>query len=125
MAMKKSGTGSRNVVHKPVITGKPAYGIDPGGVSQWGEAIGNHVTDGRTKLGYRGEPFRNGKALIGATIPLGNEVAAKTVCGVGGSREVFKAGSQGQSSPTRSPNATGRDTLAEFGPDTANARNRR
>jgi hypothetical protein len=29
-------------------------------------------------------------------MPLGNKLAAKTVCGPGGSRDVHKSGSQGQ-----------------------------
>ena len=119
------GIGSRNVVNKPVITGKPAYGVGPGWASQLGSNIGNHATDGRSKLPYRGEAMRDGKVPAGGAVALGNAVAAATKCGVGGSRTIYATGSQGKPGPTRSPNATGRDTLAEFGPDTSNARNRR
>ena len=35
--------------------------INPGGVSQWGEALGNHVTEGPTRIPYRGEPVYLGR----------------------------------------------------------------
>jgi hypothetical protein len=133
MAMKKSGTGSgggigsKNVVHKPVITGKPASGVRPGWASQIGSAIGDHITDhGGRNLSYRGEEMKLPRGPAGGNAALGNQLVNNVGKGVPGTgREVFKAGSQGTSSPTRSPNFSGRDTLAEFGPDTSNARNRR
>jgi len=120
------GLGSRVVKEVPQRLGTPARGISPGAVSQLGEAIGNHATQSGNRLPYAGEKYLVGKTPAGGAVPLGNQIA--TNVGKGGpgvGREVFPCGSQGTSSPTRSPIATGRDTLAEFGPDTSNARNRR
>jgi hypothetical protein len=119
------GIGSRVVNPQGVRNGAPARGLNPGGVAQFGSAIGNHITDGG-RVNYRGDEVRNGLTPAGGAVPLGNQIATNVgKGGPGAGREVFKCGSQGQSGPTRSPNATGRDTLAEFGPDTSNARNRR
>ena len=112
------GIGSRVVRPTGVRNGTPAKGLNPGGVSQGGEALGNHVTDGSTKLPYRGEPVRNNLTPAGGMVKLGNEVATNVgKGGPGAGREVFKTGSQGQCGPTRSPNASGRDILSGFGPD--------
>jgi hypothetical protein len=119
------GLGSRVNKSVPVRTGAPARGISPAGVSQFGSSVGNHATGSATTTGYRGERYLEGKTPAGGNVPLGNEVAASTVCGVGGSRTVMRSGSQTGTPVT--PRAIGptRDTLAEFGPDSANARNRR
>jgi hypothetical protein len=119
------GIGSKNVVNKPVITGKPAYGVGPGWASQLGSNIGNHATESGRNLPYRGEAMHNNLTPAGGNQPLGNAVAAATKCGVGGSRTIYASGSQGKPGPVRDPIATGRDTLSQFGPDSANARNRR
>jgi hypothetical protein len=110
------GSGSRQVVQKPVRTGQKATGMHVGGVSQLGEAVGNHVTN-KSSTGYRGDVWRDGKVPTGGAQRLGNEVAASTKAGPGGSRTVYGCGSQQGISPTRSPNASTKDTLAEFGPD--------
>jgi hypothetical protein len=103
MAMKKSGSSrpggginSRVNVSVPVRTGQKAEGISPRGVSQIGASIGNHSTDQGSNLSYKGEKWFDGKVPAGGAVKLGNEVAQATVCGVGGSRQVSKAGSQGQ-----------------------------
>lgn len=111
--MKRSATGSRPaggpnsrvVVNKPVITGKPGRAINPAAVAQLGGVYGSHITE-RRETEYRGEKWLEGKRPVEQE--MGNTIAAATKCGVGGSREVFKSGSQGQSSPVRSPNAQGR-----------------
>ena len=107
MAQSKSGGGitSKNNVNVPVRTGKPGRAIDPAAVAQLGGSYGNHITE-RRETNYRGEKWLEGKRPVEQE--MGNTIAAKTVCGPGGSREVFKSGSQGQSSPVRSPNASGR-----------------
>jgi hypothetical protein len=119
------GPGSKNIVNKPVITGKSAYGVGPGWASQLGSAIGDHVTDGG-RVPYKGEAMRNKLTPAGGAVPLGNQLATNVgKGGPGAGRTIHHCGSQSNPGPTRSPNATGRDTLAEFGPDTSNARNRR
>jgi hypothetical protein len=131
--MKKSGTGSggglgsKNVVAKPQRLGTPARGMHSGGVSQLGSAVGNHITgDGGRTTNYRGDNFYNGKTPAGGKVPLGNQIANNVgKGGPGTGRQVHHCGSQGSPGPTRSPNASGRDILSEFGPDSSNARNRR
>jgi hypothetical protein len=118
------GPGSRQVVQKPQRLGQPASGVSPGWASQLGAGISDHITN-KSSTGYRGEKMMDGKVPGGGNQRLGNAVAASTVCGPGGSRTVHSCGSQTGVSPTKSPNASTRDTLAEFGPDSANARNKR
>jgi len=86
------GIKSRNVVHKPVRTGAERKHVHPGGVAQLGQKQGNHSTDGNV-LANRGQPLFGPNKPI--SVPLGNEVSARTVCGPGGSRELMKTGSQG------------------------------
>jgi hypothetical protein len=99
----KSGGGatSKNVVQKPVITGSPAQGMHPGGVSQLGEAVGNHITDRRGASNYRGDPWTDGKTPAGGAVPLGNAVATRVgKGGPGADRTVMRSGSQCQTGPT-------------------------
>ena len=123
MAKSKSGGGitGKNVRQVKVRTGGPNRKANPGGVAQIGYSYGEHVTDRRESSGYRGEPLFKGPALQSK---LGNEIAASTKAGPGGSREVHYCGSQ-QSLPPARPMAKGRDTLAEFGRDSAIVRTRR
>src|SRR5215469_6692372 len=95
---KGSGGGgyhSRQHVEKPVKTGKGSRAVGPGGVGQLGAMQGSHVTRGEESR-YRGDPFYIGRGLN--PTPYGNEVAATTVCGVGGSRTIYSSGSQSGSS---------------------------
>ena len=57
--IKRSGGGinSRVNVSVPVRTGAPARGISPGAVSQFGSSVGNHATDHRANLPYKGERY--------------------------------------------------------------------
>jgi hypothetical protein len=125
--MRKSGGGINSRVNKtvPVRRGAPATGVRPGAVSQFGEALGNHATGSGKAL--RGGAERYATATpAGGRGPLGNEVATNVgKGGPGAGRTIHKTGSQ-QGMPV-TPQAIGptRDTLAEFGPDSANARNRR
>ena len=119
------GPGSRVNKSIPVRTGAPARGISPGAVSQFGSSVGNKVTDGG-KVAYRGERYLEGKTPAGGNVPLGNQVATNVgKGGPGTGRTVMRSGSQ-QGMPV-TPRAIGptRDTLAEFGADSANVRNRR
>jgi hypothetical protein len=119
------GINSKVVVQKPVRTGQKATGMHVGGVSQLGGAVGDHVTN-KSSTGYRGDPWRDGRVPAGGKVPLGNQLANNVgKGGPGTGRQIHSCGSQTGVSPTRSPNASTRDTLAEFGPDSAIVRTRR
>jgi hypothetical protein len=119
------GLGSRVVKDVGVRTGQPARGISPRGVSQIGASIGNHSTDQGTNLSYKGEKWFDGKTPAGGAVKLGNELATRVgKGGPGADRTVMRCGSQTGVSPTRSPNASGRDILGSFGPDSAIVRKR-
>src|SRR5215469_1231078 len=113
---KGSGGGgyhSRQHVEKPVKTGIGSRAVGPGGVGQLGAMQGSHVTRGEESR-YRGDPFYIGRGLN--PTPYGNEVAASTTCGPGGSRTIYSAGSQSGSSghgPSNpgSPRPQARDIL--------------
>jgi hypothetical protein len=90
------GHGSKVVVERPVKTGKGAKAAHLGGVSQLGNKVGDHVTHA-SGTGWRGDPLYAGRGYN--PVPYGNEVAAKTTCGPGGSREVMKSGQQGTHGP--------------------------
>jgi hypothetical protein len=102
MEMAKSnipagGIGSKVVKEVGVRNGTPARGINPGAVSQLGEAIGNHATQSGNRLPYRGEKYLVGKTPAGGAVPLGNQIATNVGRGgVGTGREVMARGSQGQ-----------------------------
>jgi hypothetical protein len=91
------GIGSRVNVEKPVRVGNRAEAINERGVSQIGQSMGNKATDHTKRLASI-EPVRGQqrRPTQPSGFPLGNEVAAKTVCGPGGSREVMRSGTQGQ-----------------------------
>lgn len=90
------GITSRNNVSPSMRNGSAARVQNVKGVSQIGQSLGNHATDsGRTMKGVAVTTM--GPAIGGAR--LGNEVAASTVCGVGGSRTVMRSGAQGQHGP--------------------------
>jgi hypothetical protein len=123
--MKRGGgLGSRVVVRPGVRNGASAQGVRPGAVSQFGESVGNHAMGVSGKLKGAAEKYATATPA-GGNQKLGNEVAASTVCGVGGSRTVMRSGSQTGTPVT--PRAIGptKDTLAEFGPDSASVRHRR
>jgi hypothetical protein len=92
--MAKSGAGggihSNKVVAKPVRGGAAREGITAGYSGQIGTALGDHVTDGRP-ANRAAEPMKTAAPYKSA---MGNEVAAATVCGPGGSRTVHRSGSQ-------------------------------
>jgi len=97
MAMRGSGGGgygSRQHVETPVKTGTGGKSVRPAGVAQIGVSWGSH----RTNLGggdtqYRGEKLHNDRTF--QQTKFGNEIAANTQCGPGGSREVMRSGGQG------------------------------
>ena len=102
---KGSGGGgyhSRQHVEKSVKTGSGSRSTNPGGVGQLGQMQGSHVTRGEDSP-YRGDPLHSGRSF--QPTPFGNEVAATTVCGVGGSHTIYSAGSQSGSSGHGQPAA--------------------
>lgn len=99
------GLKSRNVVNKPVRTGAANKAVRPGYAGQIGSSVGTHITGRRNETDYRGVGMKGGAALPST---LGNTLAQKTVCGVGGSRTIHKTGSQ-QGLVTRANNPRGRD----------------
>jgi hypothetical protein len=97
MAMKGhrpgGGIASKQHVQTPVRTGSGSKSARPAGVAMFGQMQGSHVTHDR-ESDYRGERLHNDRSF--QPTPFGNEVAAKTVCKPGGSREVLPSGGQGQ-----------------------------
>jgi hypothetical protein len=126
MAMNRSGhqpgggIASRVVTERPVRAGSGARAAGPGGVGQLGQSQGSHVTRGEEST-YRGDALFTGRGLN--PTPYGNEVAANTVCGVGGSRTIYSAGSQSGSSGHGSANpgnprpTPSRHIIESYGPD--------
>jgi hypothetical protein len=113
--MVAGGQGSKVVRPTGTRDGSKAYPVNPGAVAQLGGSYGDHITD-RPGTNYRGEPWTVGKPPI--SVPLGNELAKNVgKGGPGAGREVMRCGSQTGVSPVRSPNATGKDILNEFGPN--------
>ncbi len=109
------GLKSKNVTETRVRTGSGSKGTRPAGVAQLGNSQGSHVTR-QGDTGYRGEVFH--KPPNFQPTPFGNEVAASTQCGVGGSRTIYKTGTQGQQGQVAgSPRPAGRKILNEFGPN--------
>jgi hypothetical protein len=92
--LSKSGSAgggfrSRQVKEVGNRPGKVAERINPGGVSQIGEALGNHSTENRTVSNYRGDEMIAGSLVRPGQPRLGNEVAFTTKAGPGGSRNLY------------------------------------
>jgi hypothetical protein len=114
------GIASRQVVKKPVKTGVGNRGVSVGAVGQLGHKQGSHTTEGK-ETSYRGAgPIHQGPALRPAE--MGNALAAKTVCGPGGSRTIYASGSQGQTGSGGAEKPSGRDILGSFGPESSRGR---
>jgi hypothetical protein len=98
--MRRNGTGSgggygsRQHVQIPVRPGIGSKSARPQGVAMFGQMQGSHTTNRRTESSYRGEPLHNDRSF--QPTKFGNEIAVRTVCKPGGSREVMASGSQGQ-----------------------------
>jgi hypothetical protein len=105
------GPKSKNVTHPKVRTGSGSHSTRPGGVAALGSSYGDH-TDRNPSTGYRGPKFHDGKNF--QPTPFGNEIAARTVCGPGGSRKVYGSGTQqtyGAANPGNPPPNSRRDAL--------------
>jgi hypothetical protein len=124
MATKgNQGSSSNKLVRPGVRGGVKADAVNPKYPPQIGSALGDHVTHGRK------EPLPHGKIIekrrepgpSPISVPMGNTLAAATVCGPGGSRTVMKSGSQQQygtnpGNPTPVPDRGRPETLInEFG----------
>jgi hypothetical protein len=95
------GYGSRPHVEKPVRTGSGSHSTNPGYVSQLGNKVGSHTTN-KGDSGYRGEIFHDRRDF--QPTPFGNEIAARTTCGPGGSRTIYSSGTQGTTGAPASGN---------------------
>jgi hypothetical protein len=98
MAMKSGNAGggirSNKVVRPATRPGMAAKGVNPGHAAQLGRALGNKGTDSAKRLNPVEPKFT--QSPVSNAVRLGNEVAASTVCGPGGSRTVMRSGAQGQ-----------------------------
>jgi hypothetical protein len=100
MAMRQSGhkpgggIASSQHVKTGVKTGSGSFNARPAGVSQIGYAVGDHSTNDGRSTGYRGEKIHGPAERNMQPTKFGNEVAANTVCGVGGSRTIYATGTQ-------------------------------
>ena len=104
------GIASKNVTHKPVKTGVGARAVNKNWPASVGGSRGNRVGGleggaGKILKGIRPRPYDAGPSFN--PVKQGNELAAATKCGPGGSREVFKSGSQ-HGLTTRANNPRGR-----------------
>ena len=91
------GIQSRQKVRVGQRLGAPRERVRPTGVAQYGQAQGSHVTGtegGGGDTGYHGVKAHTGKP--GLQSREGNMVAASTVCKPGGSRTIYRSGSQCQ-----------------------------
>jgi hypothetical protein len=100
----------------PKVEPKP-HAKNPAGVSQFGQAQGNHVTTmGGGKTDYRGDPVNAGR---GYQAPYGITDPVKAV-GVGGGRTIYKTGTQCQTGPVNPgdprPVPSGH-IISSYGPD--------
>jgi hypothetical protein len=102
------GVHSKQVIHKPQPKREPrSHAIDPGAVSQIGTSRFLGREELRTGKGY--------EAPVGPTSTM--------VSGPGGGRTVYKSGGQHGLGPAK-PMPEGRDTLAEYGPESITSKQR-
>jgi hypothetical protein len=97
MASKNQGSRSRNVVEKGVRVGNRSSNVNERGVSQIGQQLSNHTTEGSGKLGRAAENVYGGRAPQGG--PGGVELGNSRALNVGGGgpgtgRDVSRSGSQ-------------------------------
>ena len=104
MKARNQGIASKNVTRPQYRVGAQNRAAQVKGVSQIGSSLGDHITGKKKVLAGVAKPLFGGPAIASK---LGNQVAAETTCGVGGSRTIHKVGSQ-QRSVTRANNARGR-----------------
>jgi hypothetical protein len=97
MSKAKSGGGitSNKLVRPQVRGGSPsANRVNVTGVSQLGNAQGNHASDPSRTVNVKREPI---VAAQMAAVPLGNAIATNVGAGgPGKGRTIFRTGSQGR-----------------------------
>jgi hypothetical protein len=97
------GIGSRVNVEKPVRVGDRSRNVNERGVSQIGQQLSNHATEGSSKLGRAAENVYGGRAPQGGPggVPLGNAVSLNVGAGgPGKGRNLWgQSGSQKQWGP--------------------------
>lgn len=109
------GAKSRVNVSPSYRQGQPRQAVRVAGVNQrLGGKVGDHATQ-KGATGYKGEVIFPGRA--GYPSRLGNELT-KPNGPKGQGRTVYASGSQ-QGMQSAKPLSATRDTLAEFGPDSA------
>jgi len=95
MASRNQGIQSKNKVSVGQKIGTGANRVHVAATNQrLGGKVGDHVT-GKGSTGYTGETLYNRNAPTFDPVKYGNEIAATTVCGVGGSSTIYNPGSQG------------------------------
>ena len=101
--MRRSGTGSggglgmNKVTHRNAPKVEPkAHAKNPGGVAQYGSAVGNKVTSVTGHTPYRGDPVNIGRGYQ----PPGMISDPVKAVGVGGGRTIHHCGSQSTHGPT-------------------------
>jgi hypothetical protein len=101
MASKNQGARSKNVTERPVRTGRGAQEMRVRGVSQYGSAMGNHVTDGGRKLRGASERVQGARLPGQLSVPLANALALNVGGGGPGKGRDFvsKSGSNCVSGP--------------------------
>jgi hypothetical protein len=114
---KLSGGGIRSnkLVRPGIKSGRPSTNkINVRGVSQFGYSPGSIINkSGSYTTDNSALPVNAGTA---AQVPMGNAVAASTVCGVGGSRTIYRAGTEAVHGSVVQGSPPGRrDILSEFG----------
>jgi hypothetical protein len=120
--MRKSGKGSggglgmNQNVRPGYKTGVGARGVNVKWPAQVGASRGNRVQgaeggSGKVLKGVRADPYA-GPSFRPA--PMGNAVAAATVCRPGGSRTVMRSGAQGQHGSVNPGGAKHTDTRGQW-----------
>jgi hypothetical protein len=100
MKARNQGIDSKNVTRPQYKSGPGARAANPKWAASVGEARGNRAQSGVEGGGgvvLKGEGVRPSPYKGASFNPVrqGNEVAAATVCGPGGSRTVMRSGQQG------------------------------
>jgi len=106
------GYGSKQHVEGSVRTGSGSRNARPAGATNIGLMYGDHTTNRPGSSGYRGEQLHGPAERNFNPTKYGNEIAASTKPGPGGSRQVMSSGSQGTHGPvtgTRAPQGRGFD----------------
>jgi hypothetical protein len=88
----RQGIDSKNLTHRPVRTGDGARAVNTKFASRVGQSMGNKATEKRGVIPYTREDVY--KPPNFNPVRHGNAVAAETVCGPGGSRNIYRSGGQ-------------------------------